>query len=121
MPDSGNPISPNYVPGVGRLAVDRFDFQNHVDGNGFRHNATMIDLSPNLTINNNSTTTVQQALQALINIVEPPSLALATVTTPGIVQLSTTGDVQGSALIMRVTGIRGYPINNTPPSVNNVL
>ena len=43
------PLTPNFVPGIGRLATDMsLTFRAHVDGSGFRHNATMIDLSPAL-------------------------------------------------------------------------
>ena len=27
-----DPLEPNFTSGVGRLATDRFTFQNHVDG-----------------------------------------------------------------------------------------
>lgn len=121
MPDSNNPQNPNFQPGVGRLVTDRFDFQNHIDGNSFRHQASQIDLNPVITINGSPATNMQDAIVALKAIVEPPTIQFATATTPGIVQLAPAGDVQGTYNTMRVFGIRGYPINTTPPSINNVL
>lgn len=121
MPDSQNPSNPNFTPGVGRLVTDRYDFQSHVNGTAFRHDATMIDMHPVITINGGNPTTVQAAIQALQAIVEPPSLALATSTTPGIVQLSPGGDVVGSALVMRVRALQGYSVSTAGPALNNVL
>lgn len=121
MSDSSNPTSPNFIPGVGRLVTDRYDFQSHVDGASFRHNATQIDLFPTLVISGNTVSNTQDAITALANIIAPPSLPLATDTTPGLVQLSSAGDIHGSAINMKVTGLRGYPINTASPAVNNVL
>jgi hypothetical protein len=115
-----NPITPNFTPGVGKLVTTRFDFEKHIDGASFRHNATMIDLSPSLTVNAVTYTDVQDALTAIIAGLSPPPV-YATATVPGLVQLSTAGDVQGAYNAMKVTGLRGYPITTSPPSTNNVL
>lgn len=120
MPDNQNPQSPNFTPGVGRLVTDRYDFQGHINGTAFRHNATMIDLFPTLVIGGNTYTDVQDALVAIIANLSPP-LPLATATSPGIVQLSASGDVHGVYNIMKVTGLQGYPINTAPPAVGNLL
>lgn len=126
MPDSQDPQVPNYVNGVGRLVTDRFDFQKHVDGAAFRHNATQIDLFPTLVINSQTTTTVQQALQALVGIISAPTVPQATIGTStnnlGIVTLG--GDFSGtgsSALSPRVGGIQGIPIVNIAPTNGQVL
>ena len=126
MPDSQDPLVPNYVDGVGRLVTDRFDFQKHVDGAAFRHNATQIDLFPTLVINSQTTTTVQQALQALVGIISAPTVPQATIGTStnnlGIVTLG--GDFAGtgsSALSPRVGGIQGTPIVNIAPTLGQVL
>lgn len=121
MPDSNNPQNPNFQPGVGRLVTDRFDFQNHIDGQSFRHQAPQIDLNPIITINGTDTTNVQDAITALKAIVEPPTIQFATATTPGIVQLAPAGDVQGTYNTMRVTGLRGFQISTAAPSLNYVL
>jgi hypothetical protein len=126
MPDSQNPQVPNFVPGVGRLVTDRFDFEAHVDGQSFRHNATMIDLFPTLVINSTTVTTVQQALQALVGILTVPTVPQATIGTGtgnlGIVTLG--GDFAGtgsSALSPKVGGIQGIPIQNAIPTLGQVL
>jgi len=126
MPNSQNPSSPNYVPGVGRLVTDRFDFQKHVDGTEFRHNATQTDLFPTLVINSTTTTTVQQALQELVAILTVPTINQATKGTStanlGIVTLG--GDLGGTtstALSPKVSGLQGYPVVNIAPSAGQVL
>ncbi len=37
-------MTANYTKGVGRLVVDRYDFQKHIEGTDFRHQAASIDL-----------------------------------------------------------------------------
>lgn len=50
--------------GTGRLALDRFDFQQHIEGLGFRHDATQIDIAnPSLIFGNPST--VESALESV--------------------------------------------------------
>jgi hypothetical protein len=126
MPNSQNPSSPNYVPGVGRLVTDRFDFQKHVDGAEFRHNATQIDLFPTLVINSVTTTTVEQALQQLVAVLTVPTINQATIGTStsnlGIVTLG--GDLSGpssTALSPKVSGLQGHPVLNIAPAPNQVL
>src|SRR5579885_250515 len=122
MTDSNSrPKGPNFVPGVGRLTTDRYDFESHILGTDFRQNATTVDMSPVLTIGGTHPTTVQDAIAALNNIVSPPTIQLATATVPGIVQLSAIGDVQGSALALRVVNIQGIPVASTPPTNGQVL
>jgi len=117
------PIAPNWDPNNGNngiLATNRYDFQKHVEGLAFRHQANQIDLNPTMVIGGNTITDVQDALEALLLAINPLPI-LATATTPGLVQLSALGDVQGTALQMQVTGIRGFPVNSAPPIFNNVL
>src|SRR5208283_2916523 len=114
---ANNPITPNYVPGVGQLTTSRYDFQKHLDGineepNGpnFRHTADQIDLtSPVL-----GATTVQQALITIAADLNPV-IAQATIGTSvanlGLITLG--GDLQGTALIPKVIGLRNVPINST--------
>lgn len=121
MADSQNPKSPNYTPGVGRLVTDRFDFQKHINGTDFRHNATQVDLSPVLTLNSQTYNTVQEALAALVaqGTLTVPD---ATTTTKGIIQLG--GDLAGtgtSATTPKVSGLLGYPIQNVVPTTNYAL
>ncbi len=47
---SNTPLLPNYKKDIGRLATDRYDFQNHIEGIAFRHKAKQIDLEPVLLL-----------------------------------------------------------------------
>lgn len=60
---------PNYIPNHGGLATSRYDFQDHVDGYAFRHNAEDIDVNPAVSIQNNPYVTVSSALDAIANII----------------------------------------------------
>lgn len=126
MPNSQDPTSPNYVPGVGRLATDRFDFQKHVDGTDFRHNATQTDLFPTLVINSTITTTVQEALQELVGILAVPTINQATIgtSTTNLGTVTLGGDFSGTgstALSPKVGGIQGRPIQNIAPTSGQSL
>lgn len=120
-----NPLTPDFDrnSNPGRLVTDRFDFALHYEGVAFRHDATMIDLKPDLTIGADFCTTVQEALEALLGIIGPSPFTLATIGTTtanlGIVTLG--GDFGGTALIPRVTAIQGRAISTLPPSNGNVL
>lgn len=116
-----NPSNPNYKPNVGRLVADRFDFQHHIEGSNFRHKADSIDLSPSLVVGGNTVTNLQSAVTAINVLVGSTPIQLATATTPGMVQLSTTGDVQGTATKLRVVNIQGVPINTLTPTNGQVL
>jgi hypothetical protein len=113
------PSSPNYKNDVGRLVTDRFAFQKHITGTDFRHNATQIDLSPAITIDGNTVTTVQQAAEALAIITSPPIIQEATTIQKGIVQLS--GDIGGISTNVLVTKLQGKPISTITPISGDVL
>lgn len=124
MPDSDPiPTSPNFVPGVGRLVTDRYDFEGHVIGTEFRHTAGNIDLLPSLVIGGITYTDVQSAIAAINALTEPPVITPATIgiTTANLGIVTLGGDFGGSALVPRVTGLQGKPVNTVPPAVNNVL
>jgi hypothetical protein len=115
------PLTPNYVPGVGRLTTYRLQLENHVNGTEFRQNATTIDLEPNLE----GFTTVQEALAALISDF-PPVIPSATVgiTSSNLGLITLGGDLSGvgsTALTPRVGGLQGRPVQNITPSVGQVL
>lgn len=114
-----DPIVPNYKKDVGRLATDRFDFQEHVDGVRFKHNADAIDVIPNLVIGSESTTNVMESLEALNELIESITPADATTTSKGLIQLA--GDIGGTATNIVVTRIQGKPISTLTPSSGNVL
>jgi hypothetical protein len=57
--------TPDYTPGVGRLATDRYDFQDHIEGTEFRHNAYSIDVNPPVVIASVPYIDVADALYAL--------------------------------------------------------
>jgi hypothetical protein len=54
-----------FTPGTGRLAVDRYDFQSHVDGYGFQHNASAIEIIPSIPIAGSPQTDVYSALDTI--------------------------------------------------------
>jgi hypothetical protein len=66
---ANNPQIPNYKPGVGRLVTDRYDFENHVEGNAFRHNALAIDMA-NPSAAPGGATTVEGALDFVQTFIE---------------------------------------------------
>lgn len=117
-----DPLVPNYKKDVGRLATDRYDFEDHIEGNRFRHKAAAIDVFPILVIGDDpgvTVNTVQEALVALNNVVTPPTIQDATLITKGIVQLA--GDIGGVANNVVVTRIQTSPISTLPPSDGDVL
>ena len=120
---ANKPQSPNFVPGNGRLVTDRFDFQSHVDGAAFRHQASNIDLNPTVIINDVVVTNLQEAVITLRQFVEPATIAPATIGTDptnlGIITLG--GDLAGTALVPKVIAIQGRPLNALAPSDGQVL
>ena len=126
-PPNSNPPAPNYNKNFGRLVTDRYDFESHIDGSDFRHDAKQIDLEPNINIINpitNQTTslkTVFEAVENISNIISNPIVLPATNNRLGIITLS--GDIEGSlsATDIKVSGLRGKPISNTAPNTNDVL
>lgn len=112
--------NPNYKPGVGRLATDRYDFQSHVDGGAFYHKASSIKLDTPITINVTLTNDVQTALTALkIQVDSVGTPADSTAVSKGIIQLA--GDIGGTATSVKVTGLRGTPVANLVPTNGQVL
>lgn len=114
-----DPLVPNYVNGVGRLVTDRFDFQKHVDGYSFRHDANQIDLSPSVVVDGYVQTTVQDAVQLLSTYIVPPTIPDATTSSKGIIQLS--GDLDGTASSVTVTGLQTQPVSSIVPTAGEVL
>jgi len=117
-----DPLVPNYKKDVGRLATDRYDFQDHVEGTDFRHKADAIDVFPTLVIGADPgvlVTTVQEAIIALNDVVSPPEIQDATSVTKGILKLA--GDIGGTADNVVVTRIQTSPISTLPPSGGDVL
>lgn len=118
-----DPLTPNYKNGVGRLAVDRFDFQEHMDGYArpskhlTRHKSNQIDLSA--AIDGYGWITVQDALEALAGLIAPPNIPDATSSVKGKLLLA--GDISGTATAVTVVGLRGRPITNAIPATNEVL
>lgn len=113
------PTVPNFNSPVGRLATDRYDFESHLEGTNFRHNATQIDLNPGLTVALVPQGTVQEALAALAALSVPPSVPDATISTKGIIQLA--GDIAGTSTNVKVTGLQGFPVSTLTPTASQVL
>lgn len=118
---SNTPINPNFNPNSnpGRLATDRYDFESHIQGTKFRHNATQIDLFPNVSIDGYNKSTVQEAISAIADALSPPVIPDATTSQKGILQLI--GDLGGTATNVIVTQIQGKPISTLSPTLNDVL
>ncbi len=119
-----NPLTPNYVPGVGQLVTYRSDFESHVTGTGFRHTADQIDLTAPLIINGSSPTTVTTVEQALVTLNANflPAPSPATFSTLGTITLA--GDLNGvgsTALVPQVGGLQGIPVSNNVPTNNQYL
>jgi hypothetical protein len=116
------PLTPNYVPGVGRLTTYTLQFESHIDGSGFRQNATTIDLFPTLVITSGEIagtyTTVQEIIGAMAANF-PPTIPSATPSSLGIIQLS--GDLGGTATSPQVIGLRGRPISTMAPASGQSL
>jgi hypothetical protein len=102
----------------GRLALDRYDFQDHITGSNFRHTASQVDLNPAVTINSIPRTDVQSAISALSSLVVSGAPDAST-SVKGLVKL--TNDFGGTASLPKVTGLQGIPISTLTPSINNVL
>lgn len=112
-----DPVVPNFVSGIGRLATDRFTYEKHTNGTDDRHQAGQIDLFPTVVIGSTKTN-VQDAIAAIsLAIGTPPPDASTTV--KGIVKLS--GDIAGTATSVSVTKIQGKPISTSVPNSGDVL
>jgi len=117
-----SPINPNFKPGVGHLVTDRYDFQKHIDGTDFRQDAGTVDLNPTILIGSTVISDVQTAIAALAGTIIVPSVPDATTSSKGIIQLG--GDLFGigtTALAPKVSGLQGFPVASTTPSLNNIL
>ncbi len=111
--------TPNFKHGIGILTTSRYDFQDHIDGYNFRHQANQIDLFPILQIGSNSISNVQDAVRALTNIVNPPIIQDASTAVKGIIQLS--GDIGGVATNVSVKKIQGKAVSALTPNAGDVL
>jgi hypothetical protein len=120
MPDNSPPQVPNYVPGVGALVTYRLQFEEHINGTNFRQNADTVNVIPNLVVGETTCVNVLEALEALAAAAEPPVIALATQTTPGIIQL--TRDLGGTnGLSPIVIGLQGRSVSAQQPTTGQVL
>jgi hypothetical protein len=113
-----------YRSGSGRLVVDRYDFQNHIDGYNLNHPASAVLLEEPIVIYTSEVsyveaTTVQEALSAFSEVVIPYSIPDASSVNRGLIKLA--GDISGSALAPTIVAIQGKPINTVVPSDGDVL
>lgn len=117
-----DPTTPNFKKNIGRLATDRFDFEDHVEGIRFRHKADQIDIFPTLIIGSGPGVTVhniQEAIVALNNVVTPPVIQDATTSVKGIVQLA--GDIGGISSNVVVIRLQTHPVSSLTPVGGDVL
>ena len=93
-------MTPPFIQGTGRLAASRQDFQNHVDGYSFPHNASIIQLSPAIVISGTPYTNVAAAIAALNSTISASMLA---------------GDADGYLLTNTVLKINGVSLPTSGP------
>ena len=127
---ANNPITPNYVPGVGQLTTYRSDFESHIQGTNFRHVADQIDLGSNntpvpITIAGTPCHNVEQAIITLnANLAPAPPRATIGSSTSNLGLITLGGDLSGNgstALIPRVGAIQGRAIANLSPTSGQLL
>ena len=110
-----NPLNPNFKPGVGRLATDRYDFALHYEGQAFQHTAGQIVVSPSITIGAVTVTDVQTAIAVLSGSFIVPTVPQATVGSTtgnlGIITLGGDFAITSTALVPRVGGLQGTPVS----------
>lgn len=117
-----NPLNPNFKPGVGRLATDRYDFASHIEGVAFQHTAGQIVLSPPVTIGINTVSDVQTAIAQLSGTIVIPTVPNATRTSTGVIQLG--GDLSAltsTALAPIIGSLQGTALGPLSPLMNQVL
>lgn len=126
-----NPLTPNYVPGVGQLVTYRSDFESHILGTNFRHSSDQIDVASDtnpayhaITITGQSipAPTVWDAINQLNIAITPYVTPTATPSRLGTIQLA--GDLGGvgtQATSPRVSGLQGRPVQNLAPATGDVL
>lgn len=124
MPNPPTPLNPNITTGAhtGRVVTDRYDFEKHVTGVDFKHDAVQLTLNPAVNINSVEYDNVQAALTELAALSVPPTLPDATSVVKGVLRLN--GDLAGTggtALTPRVSGLQGSPVNTLTPTLNQVL
>lgn len=112
-----DPTIPNYNSGAGRLATDRFTYQEHITGLDDRHRANQIDLFPTVVIGTEKST-VQDAISAISLVIGTPP-ADASTSVKGIVRLA--GDIAGTATNVVVTKLQGKPVSSLTPTSGDVL
>jgi hypothetical protein len=113
---------------TGRLVLDRYDFDKHLDGSDFKHNANNINLVNSIedTTTHVHYTNVEDAIHYIYSNanIQLPS---ATATLAGIVKLK--GDLKDNqsnpSIFLRdnitVVGLQKTPISSTLPNNNQVL
>jgi hypothetical protein len=130
---TNNPLVPNYPASgqvaPGRLVVDRFDYQNHLQGTVYdingntidpRHLADQILLGSNgipasMVINGNTCTNVEQAIIA-INADLNPVIPIASPTQLGVILSA--GDLSISMTgVPKVIGLQGFPVSSLSPTI----
>src|SRR5271165_4480668 len=97
---------PNFKGKIPRLATDRYDFQNHIDGYSFNHNSAGIVVSPAVVIDGTSYTNLDAAIRAQASLTAMP--------------VSLSGDVDGYSNANIVSKIHGASVP-TIGATGNVL
>jgi hypothetical protein len=116
-----DPVVPNYNKenSPGRLVTDRFDFQKHVNGEAFQHEAGIIVLNPAISVNGGPASSDLQEVITQINALVPQIVPDASGSTKGLVKL--TLDLGGTAALPKVVGLQGFPITTSTPNMGDLL
>jgi hypothetical protein len=101
---------PNYTLYRGGLATNRYDFQDHIDGYAYRHNAEDIDVDPSVSIQGNSYITVSSALNAISSVIGSQTAG------QGFITIGDNLDTYHNAIATPNT-----PYDSSIPSINAVL
>lgn len=117
-------MTATYTKGIGQLVTDRYDFQKHVDGTGFKHSGTNINIThvdiPTYvgSVTTNPADDADTAITLLSNALTT-GLPKASTSLEGIIRLSQ--DLDGTSTAPIVKGLRGILISPSPPIDNDVL
>ena len=114
-------VKPNYTAGVGGLATSRYDFENHILGTAFRHNADQIDVNPPFDISGIDYVTVSASLDAIANfIVVSQSNGQGFITIGDGYDTYHASDSSGTNPNVGLPWSR-YPYDSTIPALNTAL
>lgn len=117
----------NFTKNIGKLSVDRFDFEKHINGDLLNHDAGVIKLVPTLNINNIEVDNLRTSIEQLNNqIMNNLNIHSATVGNQNLNRgkIKISGDIYGVYDNISVVGLGGSPLGSFSLgtlSIDNVL